>query len=457
MNVEFNKQYLQQPHGYADFGHREALVQNKVLDVIRKHYELAGFTPIDTPMVERPEVLAAKSSGQISKQIYGLRLMNPSDATGDDSKDLCIRFDLTVPLARHVAANQHLISFPFRRHQIGYVMRGEHAKKGRYRSFIQADIDVIGDGELNLFHDAECIATAVNIFKELNFGAFHVHINNRKILKGLFASYGLNTDEDQRTAMDAIDDLYKVGRDAVIQQLSLLGLSHDAANQLLGLLSGKLPVAEMFEQLRACSVENSLLETGVSELQKVVSALSAMGISENYFCINLCIARGLDYYTGTVYETFLDDHTSIGSIASGGRYDDLASVYTNRNLPGVGVSIGVTRLVYKLLEAGLIDDGEIKTVAPVLLTTQNIDRNSSHILKLASSLRQHNIGVEAHFAERKLGKQLQFANKRGFRIALICDDGECDNGQVIVRDLKTGNQQLIAIEGLVTLVQELLA
>ncbi|MDD3067083.1 MAG: histidine--tRNA ligase [Candidatus Gracilibacteria bacterium] len=445
--IPLPKQLLIQPHGFPDLGHRESMLQDFVLDVIRRNYGLMGYTSIDTPLVERPEVLFAKAGGQVSKQVYGLRLMHPAPGAEDDSKDLCIRFDLTVPLARYVATNQQSISFPFRRSQIGYVMRGERSKKGRYRSFIQADIDVIGNGELSFYHDAECIATIVNIFKELNLGSFRVHINNRKILNGWFSAYGIKSDDGQRAAMDYVDELDKVGREKVVSNLASIGFTADSANELLVLLTENLPVSQMLEKLLANNESDLLLSAGIDELKQVVETLLAMGVTENHFCIDLSIARGLDYYTSTVYETFMEDHRGIGSVASGGRYDDLASVYTNKDLPGVGVSIGVTRLVLKLIDAGIVDASS-STVAPVLVTTQNMDRNAAHYLRVASILREQGIGVEVYFADRKLGKQMQFASNRGFRIAIIANDDESDRGVVQLRDLRSGEQVEVNISEL---------
>lgn len=426
------------------------------MSVVKRHYELWGFTPIDTPVVERPEILSAKAGGEINKQVYGLRLLNPPEGSADDSKDLGIRFDLTVPLARHVAANQNKISFPFRRSQFGYVMRGERSKRGRYRNFIQYDIDTIGDGVLSFQNDAECIAAVINIFCELAFGRFRVHINNRKILMGWFETYEIISDSDQRQAMTYIDELEKVGRQEVISNLSRLGLNEEKAMELLTILTDDFPVDEMIEKLEQNPANNQKLLDGISELKKVVNSLRMMGASEEHFCVNLSIARGLDYYTSTVFETFLEDHKGVGSIASGGRYEDLAEYYTNKKLPGVGVSIGITRLVMKLIDAGIVD-AKVNTIAPVLVTTQNLDKNQAFYLKTARMLRAAGIGVETYFQDAKLAKQMKFANKRGFRIALIANDEECEFGVVQMRDLKTGDQEKVELGDLVNHIRQILS
>ena len=422
---------------------------------MKRHYELWGFTPIDTPIVERPEVLSAKAGGEINKQVYGLRLLNPPDGSIDDSKDLGIRFDLTVPLARHVAANQNKINFPFRRSQFGYVMRGERSKKGRYRNFIQYDIDTIGDGVLSFQNDAECVAAVIGIFCELAFGRFRVHINNRKILMGWFETYEITSDADQRQAINYIDELEKVGRQEVIHNLSELGLNEEKAMELLTILTDDLPVDEMIAKLEHNPGNNQKLLDGISELKKVVNSLRMMGAPEEHFCVNLSIARGLDYYTSTVFETFLEAHKGVGSIASGGRYEDLAGYYTNKKLPGVGVSIGITRLVMKLIDAGIVD-AKVNTIAPILITTQNLDKNQVFYLKIARMLRDAGIGVETYFPDAKLAKQMKFANKRGFRIALIANDEECELGFAQVRDLKSGDQEKVELGDIVNHVRYIL-
>lgn len=456
--TNFPKQLLQSPSGFPDLGPGAAIAQLRILDVIRTQYERAGFVPIETPLVERPAVLLAKSEGEVSTQVYGLRLMNPAPDAKDDSKELALRFDQTVPLARFVAANQQEIDFPFRRYVIGPVFRGERAKDGRYRQFTQADIDVIGDGTLGLFHDAEIVSIISAIFTELDFGSFTVRINNRKILQGLFIDMGV-AEEKIAEAIAIIDRIEKVGQSATVNDLGLLGVSEPKALDFIEMLTGKLSTDETLAALatRVATCSSELFGEGVSELERVIAGVRALGVNENRFRIDLSIARGLDYYTGTVYETQLDAHPDLGSIASGGRYENLAGTFTNRNLPGVGISIGVTRLLFRLIKAGLVDASS-KTIAPVLVTTAlGIDEHASVYLDYARRLREAGIATEVYMASKPLGKQLQFADRRRFKLAVIAFEDEIATNKVILRDMKTGDQEVVAIEDFVSKVQERIA
>lgn len=454
----FPKQLLQSPSGFPDLGPGAAIAQRRILDVIRTQYERAGFVPIETPLVERPAVLLAKTEGEMSTQVYGLRLMNPAPDAQDDSKDLALRFDQTVPLARFVAANQHEIDFPFRRYVIGPVFRGERAKDGRYRQFTQADIDVIGDGKLELLHDAEIVSIISAIFTELDFGSFTVRINNRKILQGLLVDMGVTTEKISE-AIAVVDRIEKVSRSVIVSDLGQLGVSDAKAVDFINMLTGKMSTDETLAALAArvptCSAD--IFGEGVSELERVIAGVRSLGVDENRFRIDLSIARGLDYYTGTVYETQFDAYPDLGSIASGGRYENLAGTFTNRNLPGVGISIGVTRLLLRLIKAGLVD-ATIKTIAPVLVTTAlGLGENASTYLDYARRLRESGIATEVYMASKPLGKQLQFADRRRFKLAVIAFEDEIASGNVILRDMKTGEQEVVKLTDLVQKVQRAIA
>lgn len=448
------KRLLQTPSGFPDLGPAEAIALRHMLDIIRRQYERAGYVPIETPLVERPEILSAKAEGEIKNQVYGLRLMNPDENSPDDAKDLALRFDQTVPLARFVAANYGNLSFPFRRYVIGPVFRGERPKDGRYRQFIQADIDVIGENSLSPLHDAEMVSVITGIFEELAIGSFTVRIGNRKVLQGLLQSVGVSEEKLGR-ASGAIDKIEKIGRDAVIDLLGTLDVNRDNAGELLDLLTGNRTPDETLQLLSEKDYD-PLFSAGVEELKTVTAAIKQLGVPEDCFTIDLSIARGLDYYTGTVYETRLDEHPDLGSIASGGRYDDLASNFIDRNLPGVGISIGVTRLLLRLIKAGLLQ-ADVKTLAPVLVTTaMGAETNGELYLSQTRRLRDAGIATEVYLADKPLGKQMQFASQRGFKFAIITQSENLTAGTVIVRNLNDQQQYEVADDDLVSTVTRLL-
>lgn len=453
--ADFPKQLLVSPSGFPDLPPGQAIALNRMVDVIRKHYERAGFVPIETPLVERTEVLTAKAEGEIRTQMYGLRLLNPSEGE-DDTKELALRFDQTVPLARFVAAQQRALSFPFRRYVIGPVFRGERPRDGRYRQFIQADIDVIGDGTLSTFHDAEMVSVIHGLFSELSIGSFVVRINNRKILQGALSFAGIGSKKAASEALGAIDRLEKVGREAVMESLQKLNIEKKAAEELLAFLTMKGTTDEMLSALKAKTFAEPYQE-GVTELEQVVQAVRMLGVPEDCFCVDLSIARGLDYYTGTVYETRLNAHEDLGSIASGGRYENLAEAFTSKKLPGVGISIGVTRLLLRLIKQNLMA-ADTLTVAPVLVTTAaGVEEGNGAYFSYAARLREANIPTELYLEAKPLDKQLQFADRRGFTLAIIANKEQLEQGTVIVKQLKTRTQQEVSSEDLVTTVQNLLS
>lgn len=450
----FPKRLLQNPSGFPDLGPGEAIALMRMLDIIRTQYERAGYVPIETPLVERPEILSAKAEGEIRAQVYGLRLMNPGPDAPDDAKELALRFDQTVPLARFVAANYAKLAFPFRRYVIGPVFRGERPKDGRYRQFIQADIDVIGDGSLNLLHDAEMVSIIAGIFNELAIGPFTVRIGNRKILQGLLQYAGL-PEEKVGSASAAIDKIEKIGRERVIEMLVQMNVEEERAKTLITLLTDGRSTDETMRSLKERD-NGPLFVEGVAELEKVIQGIRQLHVPEERFRVDISIARGLDYYTGTVYETRFDAYPDLGSIASGGRYDDLAHTFTDKNLPGVGISIGVTRLLLRLIKAGLMP-ASTTTIAPVIVTTAaDVEENSEVYLAQASQLRSAGIATEVYLANRQLSKQMQFADRRGFTIAIITREENIANKTVVIRNLKTGDQREVPDVDLVETVREML-
>lgn len=452
---DFPKNLLQSPSGFPELLPNEAIAQQKVLDVIRKHYERAGFVPIETPLVEREEVMTAKSEGEISTQMYGLRLMNPAKDSPTDSKDLVLRFDHTVPMARYVAAHQREIAFPFRRYAIGPVFRGERPREGRYRQFIQADIDVIGDGTLDTLHDAEVLSVIANILTELSIGDFTIRIGNRKILQGILAGAGLD-DSKITEALLVIDRIEKVSHEDSIHALKNCGMDITVAERTLSLLTDTRSTDEQLLSLRAQQLGTQFTK-GLEEIEQMIIGLRALGVSERHFCIDLSIARGLAYYTGNVFETRLDNHADIGSIASGGRYDNLAGSFIDRQLPGVGVSIGVSRLLPRLIKTGLIK-ADTSAIAPVIITTaMPLATHGNIYLKQAALLRAANIPTEVYLTDRALGKELEYANKRGFQVALITGEQELTKETIIVRNLISGDQVEVHERALIETVQSMLA
>ena len=329
--------------GFMELLPNEQILFNQMKEKIEQSYKKFGFLPLDTPVIELAEVLLAKAGGETEKQIYRFQ-------KGDT--DLALRFDLTVPLAKYVAKNYGNLSFPFRRYQIGKVYRGERAQKGRYREFYQCDIDIIGDGELALINDAEIPAVIYTMFRNLGFEDFTIKINNRRILNGLFES--VEQKENSVEILRIIDKIEKIGKEAVIEEFTKLGLKENQINNIINFIEIEGTSDEKIEKLENLGIQNETYLKGVEELKTVIQNVRLFGVPEKNFKVDLTIARGLDYYTGTVYETFLDKYREIGSVCSGGRYENLAEYYTDKSLPGVGVSVGLTRLFYKLNELNII-------------------------------------------------------------------------------------------------------
>ena len=410
---------------------------DRMVDILRKSYSLYGFTPLDTPAIEASEVLLAKGGGGTEKQIYRF--------TKGDS-DLSLRFDLTVPLAKYVALHQNELTFPFRRFQIGKVYRGERAQKGRYREFYQADIDVIGDGALDITNEAEIPSIIYKTFTALGLRRFKIRVNNRKVLNGLFALLGL--EEQAGDVMRTIDKLEKIGPEKVKAILvDDFAVAADTADTLLGLLAAEDPMAA----LEPFKGKNELFDLGVSELETVVKYMSAYGVPEDHFMVDLTIARGLDYYTGTVYETVMLDHPEVGSICSGGRYDNLAEYYTDKQLPGVGISIGLTRLFSVLEAQGYLNDELLTAPADVLILPMTEDLSAA--ISFATTLRDAGVRAQLHCEKKKFKQKLSYADKLSIPYAAFLGEDEIAQGKVTVKDLTTGEQQTVTPAEAVALVQ----
>lgn len=425
--------------GFMELLPNEQILFNQMKEKITKSYEKFGFLPIDTPIIEMSEILLAKAGGETEKQIYRFN-------KGDN--DLALRFDLTVPLAKYVAEYYNDLAFPFRRYQIGKVYRGERPQKGRFREFYQCDIDIIGDGELSIVNDAQMPAVIYNTIKELGFEDFTICINNRKILNGLFEE--LEQKENAIDIMRIIDKLEKIGKENVIESLKELGIEINKINKIMEFIEIDGSTDEKLKELEKLNIENELYLKGLEELTLVVKYIRDFGVDENHFKIDLTIARGLDYYTGTVYETFLNDYREIGSVCSGGRYENLAEYYTDKKLPGVGVSIGLTRLFYKLNELQAINTKQ-SSVAKVLVVSMVED--TSYSLKVANALRNEGIATEVYLEDKKIKAKFKYADKLKIPYVIVIGEDEINNKLVTVKNMNNGEQQTISIEEVIEVVK----
>ena len=408
----------------------EQLQFNRLVDIIRRTFELFGFLPIETPSAERREILTSK--GGVEKEIYALTRL--AEAEDDDAATKgALRFDLTVPLARYVAMHERELAFPFRRYQIQRVWRGEtpQANMGRFREFYQCDIDIIGRDKLSYLAEAEIPSVIYSVFREMAIGEFRIRINNRKVLRGLLQSFDV-ADAKAPAVLRLLDKAEKEAATAIVKGLQAEGLSAKAAESLFDLIAARRTTAETFAALKKVAA-NDALGTGLDEAQKIIGAMRAFGVPDSAYAFDLGVVRGLDYYTGTIYETTLVDAPELGSICSGGRYDDLASYFTDTRLPGVGISIGLTRLFSKLREANLLQPLP-RTPAEVLVTTMD-PKYLDRYLGLAATLRAAGINTEVYLEAAKLGNQLSYADRKGFRVALIAGENEFAKGTVQVKNL----------------------
>lgn len=422
----------------------------RMLDTIRRNYERFGFVPIETPAMELAEVLLTKTGGETERQVYFAQSTGALER--GDKPELALRFDLTVPLARYVAEHERDLSLPLRRYQIQRVYRGERAQRGRFREFYQCDIDVIGRDQLSIRHDAEIPAVIHAVFSELAIGPFTIHMNHRKLMRGFFEGLGVAEGEAQMRVLREVDKLDKRGGEHVRKTLSGdgFGLSDDVIDKILDFVQIRsTSLADAHARLDALEAGGETFETGRAELKQVLDLVHDFGVPEARFALNLSIARGLDYYTGMVYETTLDEHADIGSICSGGRYDDLASQYSKSKLPGVGISIGATRLFWQLREAGLLPDADSSVK---VLVAQMDEQRLPACLALANELRAGGIATEAVLDGRKLGKQFKYADRAGIRFVLVLGDDEVTRGTVSVKDMFANEQfelsQAELLEGL---------
>ena len=403
----------------------------RIMEILRRTYSLYGFTPLDTPVIESSEVLLAKGGGETEKQIYRF--------TKGDS-DLALRFDLTVPLAKYVAANYGQLTFPFRRYQIGKVWRGERAQRGRFREFYQADIDIIGDGALDILNEAEIPAIIYDTFTRLGLHRFRIRVNNRKVLNGFFTILGLS--EQAGDVLRTIDKLDKIGADKVRELLTdTCGVTGENADEILRFIACPGTSADKLAFLEQYRGRNETFDTGLDELRTVVGYLPAFGVPEENFELDLTIARGLDYYTGTVYETVLLDHPEVGSICSGGRYDDLAGYYTNKSLPGVGISIGLTRLFYILQEQNMISDAVLTAPADVLILPMTDDLSAA--VALASELRAGGLRVQIYSEKKKFKAKIGYADKLGIPFVIFLGEDEVAQHVCALKNMATGVQEAV--------------
>ncbi len=432
--------------GFMELLPARQVQMERIMELLRRSYSLYGFTPLDTPLIEASEVLLAKGGGETEKQIYRF-------TKGDT--DLSLRFDLTVPLAKYVALHYGELTFPFRRYQIGKVYRGERAQRGRFREFYQADIDIIGDGKLDITNEAEIPSIIYKTFSSLGLKRFQIRVNNRKILNGFYSMLGLT--DKSGDIMRTVDKLDKIGAEKVkaILMDEEIALTVEQADEILKFIAISGCNADVLAALEGYQGRDEIFDQGLSELNTVVKYLAAFGVPEENFAVDLTIARGLDYYTGTVYETTMLDHPEIGSICSGGRYDNLAEYYTDKQLPGVGISIGLTRLFFVLEDQGLLNDDLLTAPADVLVLPMTEDLSAA--IAAATALRAAGIRTQIHAEQKKFKQKLSYADKLGIPYVILLGEDEIAQNKVALKDLTTGEQKLVAAEEAIALVQSGLA
>ena len=419
--------------GFMELLPEDQIKFNSMIDKIRKSYEKFGFLPIDTPIIEMSDVLLAKAGGETEKQIYRFN---------KGENDLALRFDLTVPLAKYVCEYFNDITFPFKRYQIGKVYRGERPQKGRYREFYQCDIDIIGDGSLSIMNDAEMPSVIYTTIKELGFDKFTIRINNRKLLNGLFAELELT--EKSTDIMRIIDKLEKIGKENVIKCLQDLDVPNEKIESIIKFIEIDGNNDEKIKALEELQFSNETFIQGLNEIKDVVKYVRFFGVPESNFKVDLTIARGLDYYTGTVYETFLDDYREIGSVCSGGRYDNLAEFYTDRKLPGVGVSIGLTRLFYKLNELSIVKEEE-QSISKVLVVSMD-PKYQNRALEVADSLRKAGINTDVYLEDKKIKAKFKYADKLKIPYVAVIGESEAEHGTVSLKNMISGEQEELTVE-----------
>ena len=429
--------------GFMDLLPGKQIQFERMVSILRDTYSSYGFAPLDTPAIEDAQILLAKGGGDTEKQIYRFQ-------KGDS--DLALRFDLTVPLAKYVALHCNDLAFPFRRFQISKVYRGERAQRGRFREFYQADIDIIGDGKLDILNEAEIPAIIYNVFKGFGLTRFQIRVNNRKILNGFYAMMELS--EKSGEIMRTVDKLDKIGPEKVkvILMGEECGLSDAQADEILKFIAITGTNAEVIAALEGYTGRNEIFDLGLSELKAVTANLAAFGVPEENFAVDLTIARGLDYYTGTVYETTLLDHPEIGSVCSGGRYDNLAGYYIEKQLPGVGISIGLTRLFYVLDEQGLLNPELPSAPADALVLPMTADPAAA--IALAQQLRAAGLRVQLYGEQKKFKQKMSYCDKLGVPFAVLLGEDEIAAGKCSVKDMRTGQQVTVTAEEAAALIGE---
>lgn len=427
--------------GFMELMPQDQILFDKMKNTIESVYSSYGFYPLDTPIIELSNVLLAKAGGETEKQIYRFN-------KGDN--DLSLRFDLTVPLAKYVANRSNELIFPFKRYQIGKVYRGERPQKGRFREFYQCDIDVIGNETLSILYDAEIPSIIYDLFKKLNIGDFIIRINNRKILTGFFNSLELNSKVTD--ILRIIDKIEKIGEDEVKSELSLLDIDSDKVSKIIDFIRISGNAFIKIEKLKNLGITDEVYNKGVNELETVINNIKARGLDSNFYDVDLTIARGLDYYTGTVYETILKDYPSIGSVCSGGRYENLATYYTDKKLPGVGISIGLTRLFYQLKEAGVIKTTD-SSVADI--TILPMTENYEYVYKFSNLLKRFGVRVDTAFLG-KFKQLMRYADKQKTPYVLIIGDDEISKGVAVLKDMFTGLQTEVTLENIIEIYNRLL-
>ena len=428
--------------GFMELLPQDQILFNQIVDTIRRNYEKYGFLPLDTPVIESSEVLLAKAGGDTEKQIYRFK-------KGDN--DLCLRFDHTVPLAKYVALHNNQLTFPFARYQIGKVYRGEKPQKGRFREFYQCDIDVIGKDKLSLVYDAEIPSIIYSIFKELRLGDFEIKISNRKLLIGLLQSLDIDISLHVEI-LRLIDKINKIGQENFMSTLSIdYNIPSEKIAVIVDFLKISGDVDNQIVALKNLNINNETFTTGVSELEFVARHMRMFGISEDNFTIDTTIARGLDYYTGTVYETFLKGYEFLGSVSSGGRFDNLASFYTKDHLPGVGMSIGLTRLFYKLQENNLLSDSKNSISRAIIIP---LDDNIEECIKLSNYLRNNNINNEIYLENAKFKTKMNYAVNRNIKYAIFIGEDEIKNGYYTVKNLNEFQQSQVKLDDILQVINQ---
>ena len=426
--------------GFMELLPNEQIKFNSMMDKIRKTYERFGFLPLDTPIIEIADVLLAKAGGETEKQIYRFN---------KGENDLALRFDLTVPLAKYVTQYYNSLSFPFKRYQIGKVYRGERPQKGRFREFYQCDIDIIGDGELSIVNDAQMPSVIYTTIKELGFDNFTIRINNRKILNGLFNE--LQLENNSVEIMRIIDKLEKIGKENVIKCLLDLKIENEKIDKIMRFIEIEGNTDEKIKALEELKFTNELFNKGLEELSQVVKYVRLFGVPDSNFKVDLTIARGLDYYTGTVYETFLDDYRELGSICSGGRYDNLAEFYTDKKMPGVGVSIGLTRLFSKLTELNIIKE-ENKSISKVLIVSMT--ENEDKMLEIGTKLRKAGINTDMYLEYKKIKSKFKYADRLEIPYVAIIGEDEEKNGTLSLKNMQTGEQKELTVDEAIEILKK---